>query len=309
MPSSSSSSSKQGQSSKQPQRFSFYQPTTSFVTEINNNSGTSSSNNMGKDDEDLNDLLKEVRNDQGIELAPLTGDGSVKNGSGGDGAAAKSSSQSASYGNFTLLELLFAYVSYTCDYAPKLCWTVGIILLLVPAYLLIMGVLANPTEHFGEIKHDFSTIQSVYDFKLKDIDHWCLKGDDNSCRCEDPLQPAPRAEFRAWGKAHGGNVDMIGKLEEADMLSPDIAFLGGSVVEKMDGKWFGGESDQRLRDVARAWAKHFTSVDNEASTADAPTAVALGIAGDTVRVHVHDWHCKVVVLLFISFTRSLYHVH
>mmetsp|Transcript_41073 Transcript_41073/g.98355 ORF Transcript_41073/g.98355 Transcript_41073/m.98355 type:complete len:537 (+) Transcript_41073:106-1716(+) len=272
---------------KQSQRFSFYQPTTSDREDSSSSNSNSNSNssNMGKDDGDLDDLLTEVRNDigGGIELAPLTGGsgggsaGLAKGGASSSGAT----SSSSSYGNFTLFELLFAYVTYTCEYAPKVCWTIGIILLVVPAYLLVMGVLANPTEHFGEIKHDYSTIQSIYDFKIKDIDHWCLKGDDSSCRCEDPLQPAPRSEFRAWGKAHGGNVDMITKLEEADMMSPDIAFLGGSIVEQMDGKWFGDQSGPNLRDIAKSWSKHFTSIDSTAATPDAPTAVAMGIIGDT----------------------------
>jgi hypothetical protein len=236
---------------------------------------------MGKHDGDLDDLLTEVRNDKaGIELAPLTGNGGTNTAVPTKGGAPGAFT---SYGNFTVFELLFAYVAYTFEYAPKICWTIGFILLIVPAYLLIMGVLANPTEHFGEIKHDYSTIQSIYDFKLKDIDHWCLKGDDSSCRCEDPLQPAPRSEFRAWGTAHGGNVDMIGRLEESDMLSPDIAFLGGSVVEQMDGKWFGGQTGPNLRDIAKSWAKHFSSIDSQAADPDAPTAVALGIVGDTVR--------------------------
>lgn len=242
----------------------------------------------GDDDGDINDLLNEVRADKnGIELAPLTGNGSSSVSMEAQAAVNKgraAANATATYGNFSILELAFAYVTYSCEYAPKLCWTIGIILLIVPAYLLVMGVLANPTEHFGVIKNDYSTIQSVYDFKLKDIDHWCLKGDNDSCKCEDPLQPAPRAEFRAWGKAHGGNVDMIGKLEEADLLSPDIAFLGGSVVEKMDGKWFGDQTDERLRDVAKAWNRHFATLDSGAPNADAPTAVALGIAGDTVCV-------------------------
>jgi hypothetical protein len=218
----------------------------------------------------------------GLEMAPLSGSNN------GDATEKYNNHQQqqepplfnvAPCGSFCAY--LFAYVTYTCEYAPKLCWTVGVIALIIPMYLLVMGVLANPTERFGVINHDFTEVQSQYDFSIKDIDHWCLKGDNDSCQCEDPLQPAPRSEYRVWSKAHFGNVRQINNLLEQDLKEPDIAFFGGSVVEKMDGQWFGVTQDDRLKKVAKIFNKHFTNLDGEAYGENSLTAVALGIAGDT----------------------------
>lgn len=72
-----------------------------------------------------------------------------------------------------LLKLCCAYISYACDYAPKFCWGVGIVALLIPAYFLVMAVFFNPTEHFGMV-HDYSEINSQYDLTVGKIDHWCV---------------------------------------------------------------------------------------------------------------------------------------
>ncbi|KAG7346889.1 hypothetical protein IV203_005958 [Nitzschia inconspicua] len=181
----------------------------------------------------------------------------------------------------TFCAFVFAYITYTCQYAPKLCWTLAAIALVVASYILLIGVFFNPTEQFGVIEHDFTNVRSQYDFSLKDIKHWCIKGDNDSCDCEDPLQPSPRSEFRAWSKSHIGNIQQITNLIEADLPNPDIAFLGGSIIEKMDGKWFGSITDSRLQNLAKIFNKHFTNLDGEPSEGDSLTAVALGIAGDT----------------------------
>ena len=39
---------------------------------------------------------------------------------------------------------------------------------------------------------------SSYEHSLGGIDHWCLRGDDNSCRCEDPLEPMGKHEGELW---------------------------------------------------------------------------------------------------------------
>ncbi|OEU13380.1 hypothetical protein FRACYDRAFT_188800 [Fragilariopsis cylindrus CCMP1102] len=176
----------------------------------------------------------------------------------------------------SLWALARAYVSYVWHYAPCLCWTVSIFALLIPTYLIITDVFFNKTEHFGEIKNDYSNINSLsnFDLKMKDIGHWCLKGDNDSCRCEDPTIPQPRNEFRSWSNAHAGNVQLITDMIEQGMSSPEIAFVGGSAVEKMDGRWFGDISLTGLNDVANIFDKHFSGIDGSM------TAAALGIAAD-----------------------------
>ena len=134
-----------------------------------------------------------------------------------------------------LAALVRAYLTYIRVHQPGMFWTIACLLLLVPTTLLILDLVDNPLEEFGVIAHDYSTInlQSNFDHTMKDIDHWCLKGDNDSCRCEDPTLPAPRNEFRRWSNAHAGNVAMIEDLLTQGVSEPDIAFLGGTVVEKM----------------------------------------------------------------------------
>ena len=73
--------------------------------------------------------------------------------------------------NCSFLRLCCAYVAYLCDYAPKCCFTLAVVALLIPAYFLMMAVVFNPTEHFGVV-NDYSGIQSQYDLTVGKIDHW-----------------------------------------------------------------------------------------------------------------------------------------
>jgi hypothetical protein len=218
-------------------------------------------------------------NDDGlaVEMAPLSRnsekDGILK---AKKGVSDMMNPNVAQHSCNSLWALGTAYISYVWHYAPCMCWAVSIFALLIPTYLIITDVFFNKTEHFGYIKNDYSNINSLsnFDLKMKDIDHWCLKGDNDSCRCEDPTIPQPRNEFRSWSNAHAGNAQLITDMIEQGMSSPEIAFLGGSVVEKMDGRWFGDISLTGLNDVANIFDKHFSRNDGSM------TAAALGIAAD-----------------------------
>jgi len=69
--------------------------------------------------------------------------------------------------------------------------------------------------HDPAIVHDWSTASSALDLKLGGIDHWCLRGGDDACRCEDPTVPSARSEAKAWGSAHGRNKRAVGKAIDA----------------------------------------------------------------------------------------------
>jgi hypothetical protein len=178
--------------------------------------------------------------------------------------------------SYSILELVCAYCSYTCEYAPRCCLFLGVAALLVPAYFLVMAVFLNPTEHFGVIANDYTGITSQYDLSIGKVDHWCLKGDNDSCRCEDPLQPQARGEFKSWTKAHQANVGLVqGAVGSAKSI--DIAFLGESVVEEMDGRWFGDSKNEKLGKLTKIFDQNFSK--EKGGSID---GLALGIAGDTV---------------------------
>lgn len=105
----------------------------------------------------------------------------------------------------------------------------------------------------------------------------CLKGDNDSCRCENPLEPQSRGEFRAWTVAQTANTQLVKSLVEAGTASPDICFMGASVIEEMAGRWFGKDLDDNLKGLGTMFKKNFQK--SEGGPLD---AVALGIAGDTV---------------------------
>jgi hypothetical protein len=105
-----------------------------------------------------------------------------------------------------------------------------------------------------------------------------LKGDNDSCRCEDPLDPQSRGEFRGWAKAQVGNKDLVQSLIDQGQATPDIAFMGASVIEEMSGKWFGNDVNENLKGLKTMFDKNFKK-----SEGGELEAVALGVAGDTVR--------------------------
>jgi len=81
-------------------------------------------------------------------------------------------SGSFDFGIFPCFQLCCAYLMYCCDYAPRFCWCLGIIILLFCVYALVVGVFFNPTEHFGTIDNDYLDLTSKYDLTMKDIKHW-----------------------------------------------------------------------------------------------------------------------------------------
>jgi len=107
----------------------------------------------------------------------------------------------------------------------------------------------------------------------------CLREDDNSCRCQDPLLPEPRGELRAWKRAYSNNALKIQSLVKNGEATPDIAFVGESIVEAMSGTWFGAEGEGKLKDLKKLFDKNFNK-----SMGASLDGVALGIAGDTVRI-------------------------
>eukprot|EP00934_Nitzschia_sp_Nitz4_P007299 Nitzschia sp. Nitz4//scaffold39_size137210//95174//96831//NITZ4_003212-RA/size137210-augustus-gene-0.193-mRNA-1//-1//CDS//3329550422//7289//frame0 len=213
-------------------------------------------------DSDIEDLVQSSSGNN--ELKPL-------NISSPDPIIPRTNSHSVS-----LLGLCCAHCNYACDYAPRFCWGIGFVSLLVPVWFLVMGVVFNPNEEFGVVANDYSNIQSKYDLTIGKIDHWCLKGGNDYCQCEDPLEPLGRVGYKPWNRAHVSNKQTLEALIDKGEASPDIAFLGASIVEEMDGTWFGTTRDGKLKEMQTMFLEHF-SKEKGASL----EAVALGIAGDT----------------------------
>ncbi|KAL7519155.1 hypothetical protein ACHAWX_003948 [Stephanocyclus meneghinianus] len=187
----------------------------------------------------------------------------------------------------------FYLLSYTCS----LCLSSRLSKCILIFFALgLISTLINPTQKTGIMGADYSAIQSAYDLSLSQVHHWCISGDNDSCACEDPLEPQHRQEFKSWNAAHKANVAEVSLYRALYGEQPttidvdtgkarpgiDVAFLGESVVEAMDGRWLGkhilgkdGEN-QDFRRIDKTFEKFFRK--EKGGTVE---GVALGIAGDT----------------------------
>ena len=142
--------------------------------------------------------------------------------------------------------------SLCCCTCPRLS-KCALILVVLGFVGYLSNTLFNPTKTMGIMGVDYSAIKDHYDLSLSKVDHWCIRGDNDSCRCEDPLEAIPRSEFKAWTAAHKANVADVSLYRAILGSAPtkiefatgkprppiDVAFLGESVVEAMGGQWLG----------------------------------------------------------------------
>jgi hypothetical protein len=175
-----------------------------------------------------------------------------------------------------IFQLCCAYLAYMCEYAPRCCLCLACLGVIIPLFFIIQAAF-NPTETYGVISHDYSDILSKYDLDIGKIDHWCIKGDNDSCRCEDPLEPSPNTDFRSWSKGHTVNQKTVEEIVEKG-THIDIAFLGESVVEEMDGHIDRRDAaNAQSNKLSKLFQKNFSKANGAKLE-----GVALGIAGDTV---------------------------
>ncbi|KAL7530652.1 hypothetical protein ACHAXR_006461 [Thalassiosira sp. AJA248-18] len=104
----------------------------------------------------------------------------------------------------------------------------------------------------ARIGHDYTAVKSKYDLTLGAIDHWCLHGDDNNCRCEDPLEPMSKRSSHKWDEQHRENIkvalaaltNMMSNADGSDAwnnfdgYSPDLDDMW---IESEDDDWLYGE--------------------------------------------------------------------
>ena len=229
-------------------------------------------------DADLEDLLEESANSpslksekqEHLEMAPLNLDHLTM---GQLDVVTSSRVKKQSESTSTLINPL-QYIRGLCLYCayahPRICSCL-VLGMIFSVIVLVSFSIMNPTFYLGEIKEDFSNIKSSFDLKLGQIDHWCLAGGDNSCRCEDPLVPTDRGEFKPWTRAHADNKLMLKQ-------GVDVAFLGESLVEEMNGRWMGRTNNGPQLETMRTMFKNKFTRD-----VSGVEGIALGIAGDTVR--------------------------
>mmetsp|Transcript_11214 Transcript_11214/g.14759 ORF Transcript_11214/g.14759 Transcript_11214/m.14759 type:complete len:573 (-) Transcript_11214:182-1900(-) len=170
---------------------------------------------------------------------------------------------------------LSAYIGMLCYFYPCICGT--IVFGVIGMILFGLGTfIFNPNVEYGVMKHDHSFLDSIYNSEVSKIDHWCLRGDNDSCKCEDPLVPTSRGDRKSWRLAFKTNRKVAKSISDSNW-ELDLMFLGESVVEEMDGRWMGQGRAPSLVKLQEQFQKTFDKTKDGGKL----NAAALGIAGDT----------------------------
>jgi len=161
-----------------------------------------------------------------------------------------------------ICQVIRAHVSYYCYAMCTSTWGLYfcfVLLLLIVALCIYYKV--NPTLWFGfpAMKNDYSDISSKFDLDIGKIDHWCLGGGNEGCNCEDPLTPVSRVEQRSWVEAFKENKKQVNQYAEDPVMMADldVAILGESAVEEMDGRWMGRRPNDELVAIGTIFKNHF----------------------------------------------------
>jgi hypothetical protein len=158
------------------------------------------------------------------------------------------------------------------------------------AVLLVLLMKLFLFRHVGEtlyvpphLQQHYGDLQTSYDLKSAEMDHWCLRGGNDYCECADPTDPIPRWDEEGWTAAHHYNIDLANaaaaSYSSSSTSSLDVVFLGDGTTEAWTGRSLPHESQlDRGSFIARIFNQTFHK--DEGGTVD---GIALGIAGDTVR--------------------------
>jgi len=126
------------------------------------------------------------------------------------------------------------------------------------------------------IETDYSNVRSKYELSLGKIDHWCLTGGNQNCKCEDPTEAISKMKYKFWEQTHGKNTELIdtflGKLE----TGVDVVFIGENIVESWAGRSIG------MKTLAmEPVGKVFDSIFDKEDSGGKYNGLPLGVAGDT----------------------------
>lgn len=184
----------------------------------------------------------------------------------------------------SLFEFIMAYISLFVLNRPKLAGGIVFTFLFVLILVVNLTLKNDKSPSLADIVgHDYSSIKSKYDLNVGKIDHWCLQGGDQRCRCEDPLNPSKKNGYRNWEKAHQMNLELVtdailGNFDDYDDYEEkeiDVVFLGENIVEAWAGRSVSFNSTF-TSDVKKKFDSFF-----DKNLGGKFNGLPLGIAGDT----------------------------
>jgi len=181
-----------------------------------------------------------------------------------------------------IFELVLAYISLFVMNRPKTSSCIVISFLIVSILLINLNLSNAPTlTPESIVEHDYTSIASKYDLTVGKVDHWCLEGGNEKCRCEDPLIPSQKKQYRNWQTAHEQNIDLIrSAFSDADddfyfQDLVDVVFIGENIVEAWAGRSISFNTTFTI-DVKNKFDQVF-----QKSRGGKFNGLPLGIAGDT----------------------------
>ena len=196
-----------------------------------------------------------------------------------------------------------------CSNHPQLGWFVTLVVL-YGFLVLVTDILIRthrqyhnrPVDAMDHLKFiESSSVIDPLTYAMGEIDHWCLDGGDESCTCEDPLIPSSKFQNKNWKSAFHQNVHMIESFCN-NQKTQELAFIGESVVEMMNGRFVGKsfvlpnnnthvaekkmkqQVSQELMTFATKVQTSFETIMNNVTTESElgnKKCIALGIGGDT----------------------------
>jgi hypothetical protein len=131
------------------------------------------------------------------------------------------------------MEQLWMIIKLYIEYHPRIASSIAALCVAVAFYFVLESLVRRPVTR-NRLYRDYSAIDMHYNFKASQIDHWCLWGGDDQCKCDDFTEPLSRDEKKDWLKTHRENVDSIDITKEYD-----VVFYGDEIVEGWNGLWLG----------------------------------------------------------------------
>ena len=121
-------------------------------------------------------------------------------------------------------------------------------------------------QHYGDV-------QSYYDLQIAKIDHWCLKGGNDDCVCDDPTEELSRQDVPGWMQAFNRNKQLAEKAPK----DIDVVFLGDEFTQA----WTGMKMNQPI--VGGNLVSTYFNQTFQKDRGGTLNGIAMGIYGDTVR--------------------------
>lgn len=132
------------------------------------------------------------------------------------------------------LHSLLVLVKLYMQYYPRITSCLAAIVVAVTVLSMALSFRSKPSYTRNQLMHDYSQLDLHHVDQASRVDHWCLWGGDNVCKCDDFTTPLSREEKKGWVQTHFRNTQRIDGTKEYD-----VVFIGDEVVEGWNGEWLG----------------------------------------------------------------------